>query len=105
MKLQDAKKLWDLTAIFYLQHVKGSDENTISDVLALMDWPDERESLKWAAKFGPDQVFASARMSAGVKLAWLLAARQKSNKRSTCFVAAAGGGPTRCLGGRATTEV
>jgi hypothetical protein len=68
LTISDARKLYFETARFWLRKVKQVDTQTIEDVLALLDWPEDRKHIVWAAEFGTSQVFTSAVMNAGAKL-------------------------------------
>jgi hypothetical protein len=68
MKIKDATALWLDTARFWLERVAECDRQTVEDVLALLQWPEEIKHLKWAKTFGAKQVFTSATMRAMVLL-------------------------------------
>jgi hypothetical protein len=48
-----------------------ADAQTVEDVLALMDWPENRKHLRWAANIGPSQVHTTGQMKANTILAEL----------------------------------
>jgi len=68
LTVNEARKLYFDTARFWLNRVKQVDTQTVEDVLALLDWPEDRKKIIWAAEFGTSQVFTSAVMNAGAKL-------------------------------------
>lgn len=69
MSTKLARELYFDSARFWLHNVKQLDHQTIEDVLALMDWPEGRKNITWAARFGRSQVFTTAIMNAGIILA------------------------------------
>ena len=68
MNVKLARKLYFDSARFWLHNVKQLDRQTIEDVLALLDWPEQRQHIEWSAKFGRGQVFTSAIMNSGIML-------------------------------------
>ncbi len=82
MKLEDAKSLYLKTARFWLENVKCCDRQTVEDVLALMQWPEEIKTLKWAIPFGRGQVFTAGVVGAGKLLTELNIIQEESARRT-----------------------
>ena len=78
--IKAARELWQDSARFWLNEVKECDTQTINDVLALIEWPDQLKQMRWSAGFGRGQVFTSAIMAAGVMLAQLEIIREESER-------------------------
>ena len=71
MTVSDDHKLYQDSGRFWLERVKEVDAQTVEDVLALMDWPEHKADIRWAARISPSQVHALGHMKANVILAQL----------------------------------
>ena len=82
MRIEDAKALYLKVARIYLEDVKCCDRQTVEDVLALMQWPEEIKTLRWAISHGRGQVFTAGVMGAGKLLTELTIIREQSEQRT-----------------------